>query len=30
MTIVENDVELFTFTIHQAQGESLDEYYKIF
>ena len=28
MTIVESDVELFT--IHQAQGESLDEYYKVF
>ena len=28
MTIVESNVELFT--IHQASGESLDEYYKIF
>ena len=28
MPIVESDVELFA--IHQAQGESLDEYYKVF
>ena len=28
ITIVESDVELFT--VHRAQGESLDEYYKVF
>ena len=28
MTIVESNVELFA--LHQAQGESLDEYYKAF